>query len=60
MNKEVKISFEEQDVILKPSEFENDVVVMRSQEIDGTTHFDLYLTKQEALQLSKELIKYFE
>lgn len=58
-NKEIKLSFEEQDVIFRSSP-ENDVVIMRSQEMDGSSYYDLYLTKEEAEQLCKELIKFFD
>ena len=56
---EIKIAFDEQNAILKPSE-SGDCIVLRCEELDKKTHFDLYLSASEAKYLAERLVKYVE
>jgi len=60
MYKSVKLSFEEQDALLTPHQSEKDVIVITMSEIDNSSHFALYLTKQEVRDFTKELLKFIE
>jgi hypothetical protein len=52
--KELKISYEEQDVLLSTDSV-NKGIILSIWEVDGGGHNKLYLSKQEALDLAKEL-----